>query len=544
MTLRQTRLPIAPVLLVGVMSLGPTCDPLDNDPFVYSSADEPRLYIDHQPLNPAVGDQITFALDTEGFATTSSVTIDLIVPGPGAVVKTCTLSTAGDCSVTEIGSSKGAGFYNATVVGTNAAGAMVTVTSGHGFLFEVGRPDNDPLTDSFAVFPLRVPVVDDGMLEVVLAHDPGRPVGYDENTAIADLETILYDYLFEDPIYRWRSTQVAFWYARRPAFTRPYNEGWDTRCGQKPFPDKLHAGALPDGLEQYEVLGVIHRNGGPGGVSDPIDGPTSSYRDCAGVVAGPDPLGSFSAHGQRPLTFMHELGHAGYELSDEYTEEESTRRVNPGLPPHPPLSCCCCNTPEPSTGFPSLGTLSCVGEATGGGFCPPDAPPCAIPGFPGSAFVGDPECYETPQASCPPVIAGSCLDEFGTIVLPTGDPIRNAFASLAECTANLTAALAFPGQEIDPTIPATMCRPLCGPSTDATCPCGTTTDEVWIVDRNPIPLLAGGVTSPTDDVMGVGGTSTSGHGWTDEHCMDVRNCLNWELARGRTQAQAESHCLP
>jgi hypothetical protein len=291
------------------------------------------MIVYHRPLSPGPNDRIRLVVDTSGFLGIKRVEFFYFRQGDAETQRALCVPGAGAtaCSVSVGAAAPGELWYNARVTGRSIDGNKVTIDAGNGFLTDVWPPAAALSDHPHAVYRLRVPAVDDGMVGVALARDPSDGT-YGEEDARADIEACVYDGVFREPMYRWRSNQVGLWFARRPAYTRPYNYGWDTRCAQKPWPRELAAfGVLPDhlGHSRYDVIGVMHRWGAAR--SNTVGPAAVGFRDCSGTVVGYPEKRSFSSHGTQPLTFLHELGHAGFGLADEYYENDSTRNVVPGF---------------------------------------------------------------------------------------------------------------------------------------------------------------------------------------------------------------------
>jgi hypothetical protein len=508
------------------------------------------MIVYHRPLSAGPSDRITFVVDTSGLLGIKSVKVYYFRQGDSQTqTASCVpMSGATACSVTVGTAPPGELWYTARVTGWDANRNEVTIDAGNGFLTDVWPAAAQLSAHPNAVYRLRVPAVDDGMVGVALARDPSGGA-YGEQDARADTEACVYDGVFREPMYRWRNDQVGFWFARREAYTRPYSHGWDTRCAQKPWPREMAAsgGVLPDqlGRSRFDVLGVVHRYSSAGNTVGPA---AAGFRDCSGVVVGNPEKRSFSSRGTEPLTFLHELGHAGFGLSDEYYEDESTRRVVPGFPPRTE-NCDCCPADSggsggvvvpgsPVGGGSALVTLGgpIIVFPPGEGDCLPGQPPCPPEGPPLPV-----RCYENPAGGCGP-LSHPCLAD---LLLESGavgalGKMANAFPDEDDCLATLAAALAHVGQEVSSPPHLPVCVQLCGPGTDRACPCDPG-GEVWVVDVDPdavgtkvTPLNAG-------DVMW--GTSSDRHGWTCDLCMDMRYCLLWELERGATLHEAVAHCL-
>ena len=320
---------------------------------------------------------------------------------------------------------------------------------------------------------------------------------------LSDTEQFLYSQILEDPAYRWRDNQLAFYYYTYPGVTTDYYSGLASRCGQAPWPIGGSGGNFPyytpTEILFADVIAVIHKN--------------DSFRDCAGLgvqIDGASPSRRVMAHGKRPTVVQHELGHALFGLGDEYNEGEDTRAAPAGEPPPFGTNCTCCDT-DPIGG-------------TNGGFCPPLSVPCA-------GFEPDPACF--PVAAACPTIDSKCIK---SEVYDTHD---NIFDSETLCRAAADAINAHPGVEL--TANAVDCRPICGSAPGQTpCPCvNGASIERWKLDRRN-PTGSGG------DIMENASpyTTLTYNGPACEHCMETTFCMLWELGRGESQEAAYAQCYP
>ncbi|MDX1502173.1 MAG: hypothetical protein R3325_07405 [Thermoanaerobaculia bacterium] len=521
---------LAPLLVLAAGTILGGCPP---PAFDYDARTAPRIWVKHSPLNPSPGQEIVFTAVAEpGGAAIDEITVQALLPG-GRGDQACGFTP---CVLRATPGGAGLGLYSARL---RLAGGATRATGS--YLFHVGQPAGDqPVA-------LRVPfdlLEGDQVRDVLLvAHDASYPGGH--LALRPDAEDLLYDGLLADPAYRWRDRQLGFWLARYEGATSDYDSGLATRCGQEPWLGQpaATAAAAASAAAFADVLAVIHRQ---------------DFRDCAGlgvVTAGAGTKRNLSADGRDPRVFHHELGHAFAGLSDEYNEDTASRTARGGGAPDP-LTCDCCDPDGGGTpvvvDVPGGGGLADDGGAAGGvttgdtvptvsggttaggglvdggtdgigvggpglGECLPSQPPCA-------GFVKPAHCYPAPPA-CPP-LGSACAHP-------------NIFPDQASCAAAAVEIAAHPGVE-NPQ-PAADCRLLCSnaPDTDTPCPC--TTDpaiEWWILDRRH-PVGA----SLDDDVMGLLTHPVEHHGPACQRCLETTFCLDWELARGRTRAQAEAHCL-
>ena len=435
----------------------------------------------HMPLHPRPGEMIRLIAKAESGpgASVAEISISAGVPGVGNVQESCSLM---DQCVLEIpsGGTTGLSIYNASA--TDSRGRRAASASS--YVFQIGVPSGE------VTFPLRAPFdLYDGSrtFKILLVRD--RESYTDNSAVLLHATNLVYDSLLKDPAYRWRDNQLAFYYTTYEGVTRDYHSGAQSRCGQEPWVGAPHqreaelAGAFAD------VVAVIHQK--------------DAYRDGAGlglVISGAGAKRHFSAHGLRPHVFHHELGHALAGLSDEYFESTASRTTgNTDLRGVTPVCGCC---------------MEDIGVS-----CLPGVPICGVDPIP-------PECF--PAAPACPAMESTC-------------PHPNVFSNRRECEAAAAFIGGHSGVELE-TDPAD-CRLLC-PSSEEACPClsSAATSEVWLLDRRS-PPIPGAV--PDDDIMGEFDTLSPGEwiGAAGESCTETTFCLQWEIGRGRTQAEAEMQCL-
>jgi len=462
--------------------------------FSFATTQPPRVSVIHHPLNPRPDQEIVIEARAEAAPgrRVAELRIEFFGPvGPApdgeprdeghlTVIcrdaPTCTLRVPPRRAV-------GQALYGASMKDDRGRGTSAR----SGYSFQVGRRGD--------ILALRVPVnlrVDDSVFKILLLRDRETYLGaipeVADAAALADVETLLYSGLLEDPALRWRDHQLAFYWSTYPGVTRGYHSGLRSRCGQAPWLGSSLEGRATTAAEDLmpQAVGVIHLRPGE--------------RDCAGLQEGSGPQG-FSAHGQNPAGFTHELGHSLFGLGDEYWESTADRTTRlEALPPPDPSACSCC-TPDIS------------------GFCPPGQRECT--GF--DEFP--PECFPAPAEVCPP-LRSLCARP-------------NVFPSQEPCQAEAAAIVALPGLA-GSTTPAD-CRLLCSPA-GPPCPCPGPgwSPEVWILDRR----TPGDSVSPDDDLMGnLDGASPSELlGPACHHCIETAFCISWEEGRGRSPAQIQALC--
>jgi hypothetical protein len=384
-----------------------------------------------------------------------------------------------------------------------------------------------------------------------------------EEQFTADVETGVYAGILTDPVYRWRDDQLGFYLYTDPGFTSSYYSGFDTRCGQNPWPSEL---TFPNALRDMETVGVLHRYSGnrlEGSVPATPPPTAAIFRNCAGNAVKQTGLRTFCVTGgasETAATAKHEFGHAAFGLGDEYTETDATRNA-PAAPPSPfGDTSCCCST---EGGFE---TVPVPGSGTSPGTTVPSPTPrgvrsvrCVLQGGgvgagPGTPTLGTPTCTEpptfplgcgaTPEAICPR-LSGNCVRPEMWLGLssspspspsPTPDDRRpNVFTSQADCERGRVRALTHPGVE-DHVPSLGECRELCGPRTSP-CPCGQS--EAWIVDTNP-HVTPSALSPPMPDSMAA--LMAQRKGGTCAWCVETSLCVRWQRARGETAEATWNYC--
>ncbi len=248
---------------------------------------------------------------------------------------------------------------------------------------------------------------------------------YADAPFLEDVEAAINGQVHRDPVLRWRSQQLAWYFYGRAGQVASVDSGLTARCGGDPWPSERLDIRLPELLRDADVLGSLHRQGTE---QDP-------FRDCAANHAAAPEVATFSASGFSPQTFQHELGHALFGLGDEYAEDELTRDF-PGDGVPDPVDCRCCEN----------GDDACSGDR------------CSEP---------QPAACFTAEAFCPG-LAGDCGNVFAT------EEACQRFAS------RLGSRPWIESREGG-------CEPLCGGAAATDCPCDGTA-ELWIFDRkNPPP---------------------------------------------------------
>lgn len=444
-----------------------------------------RVSVIHRPLHPAVGQEVRITASAEGPAQRILITAISGVTGVAdetcAGVATCTLVLPAAGRQTEV-------LYAARVVGSPPASEEVR--SPGAYLFTIGEPAGRE------VYPLRAALFTSGARDVLLVRD--RDAYATDGAAQADLEAAVYDQLLRDPVYRWRDGLLSFHWSTHPGRTTDPRGGSLLRCGQEPWLGLLDQAAAEASAAFADVVGVLHRDDG--------------FRDCSGLGvsgAGAGARRHFAAHGERPETFQHELGHALLGLADEYTETTEERTFPGGMAPGP-TTCSCCPDGGGTTG-------PVAGPGLPGNECSPGMSSCV-------GFEAPPECFPA-EPACPP-IDSDCLR-------------GNVFASRAACTAAAGEAARHTGVEAaaDPA----DCRLLCSNADPANpCPCDPSPDlEVWILDRHTPPAAGGG-----GDLMAeTTGPDPNHHGPACALCAETDWCIAAETGRGQSLDEAREHCF-
>lgn len=473
-------------LLLALVLLGGCAAPA----FRYTRHRPPRVWIEHRPIHPVPGDEITLTAvpETAGGTAVRSLQITYVDSLGERTIAAC--AAAEDPCIRRVpaavapGERIGLGSYRASM--TTTSGARVGTTS---YLFQIGSDETaTPGLPAGQTLAIRVPVdLNEGnrVFRVLLVADEPS-YGYSAN-ALADaefqrdIERLVFDELLQDPAFRWRDQQLAWFAFSRTGITTPAGSGNQSRCGQRPWPGlDLH----PDFTSRYasfDVIGVLHR------WSDP------RFRDCSGVAsadATPGAKPGLSVNAMQPGAFQHELGHGLFGLSDEYREETAGRTFAGGAPRPLGLDCEYCEG-----GGLGRDCVSAVGD---------------LP-------LLDADCFPAPEV-CPSLL-GDCRSP-------------NLFASDAECRATATRAAAHPGVEMP--VDADDCRLLC----DGNCPCSPPSAAFWILDRR-IPAAG-----PDGDVMAQFSAldGEQRNGAACELCIEISFCERWETGRGRTEDEARSDC--
>jgi hypothetical protein len=543
--------------------------------FSYIPHEAPRVFVSHHPIRALPGQSVTIRL-----APNLRTEDDAVVRAVAGLRRVSATREEQTCS------SQSDGTFTCTF--TLPAGEADFIYDGHLELVSGARVNSRAsylftATSAFGsnrLITLREPVVEvrdlqpTYRMDTAWIRDPTRnpttgAEQYAEGQFTADIETGIYEGILQDPVYRWRDDQLGFYVYSDPGFTSLYYSGFDTRCGQNPWPSET---AFRSALSNIETIGVLHRYSDVSGLEGTVTSnppPTArTIRDCAGDAVKRAGLGTFAVTGgstQTALIAKHEFGHAAFGLGDEYPESNATRSVA-AAPAPPPTTCCCVveagSGTSPGTTIPggtgTSGTTSpgvTTVPGTGGGLTVPGgdrAVLCMSPGGSvgpavGGSTLGLPtcssppafpiQCGATPQAACP-TLSGNCVELqmwLGPTPPTTLDTARpNVFPSQSACEAGRARALIHPGVE-DRDRSLGVCHELCGPSTNP-CPCGQ--PEAWIVDTNPHVASAPAMTRP-DSMASV---TAERHGGTCAWCVETSLCVRWQRARGNTVEAAWNHC--
>jgi hypothetical protein len=530
--------------------------------FSYIPHERPRVFVLHHPIRALPGQNLTVQL------------VPSVRPEDGAI----------DKAVARLRRS-GSDQYNEKTCDPNSDGTFTCVFPlpaddntdyiYDGYLKLAGNKQVNPRASyrftaattlgSDRLVTLREPVVDVRNLPATYRMDtawvrdsmrafPTDEEQYSESQFISDIEIAVYDGILRDPVYRWRDDQLGFYVYSDPGFTTTYYSGFDTRCGQNPWPAESEFRST---LKDMETIGVLHRYSGKSALEGTVASeppPTANtIRDCSGAAVKQEQIGTFSVRGGTAETASiakHEFGHAAFSLGDEYPESEVTRRVAAAQLPIGIDSDCCCRTEDGTTTLDtatapvSAAAAGAVGGgnsvfciALGGGMRPAlggsaaQLLPCTAPSFRVS-------CGASPLAVCP-WLSGQCirpemwLGQPPPANLSTARP--NVFASKEVCEAGRTSASTHPGVE-DAARGLDSCRELCGPDTTP-CPCGE--PEAWIVDKNPDVFVLPQFPVPPDSMASI---TASRDGSTCGWCVETSLCVRWQRARGDTSDAAWNYC--
>lgn len=540
------------------------CDiPTAYTSFSYIPHERPRVFVSHHPLRAVPGQTVVIRLTPDlrpqdgtpqravariGFASSNARNEPPCVDGGGGVF---------DCAFT-LPAGNNDFIYDGFVV--LSGGTEIHSRSAYRFRAASAIGADEVLVLREPVKPLSE-LATNYRAGTVWVHDDGD--GYSAAAFLTDVESAVYGGILADPVYRWRDTQLAFYQYGSAGLTTSYYSGFDTRCGQNPWPGEP---GFRTALNGMETIGVLHRHPNTAGGVEGTVTSTNVFRDCAGTAAKNVNLRTFSATGGMPLIAKHEYGHAAFGFGDEYTESEATRRVT-AASSRPDSECCC----MPADGGSTTGTGSVPGTGSGGvvtggtsgavvggpaGGTGPVVtvriPRClgegGVPRPPRGSTLGLPTCSDTspipaacgatPQAACPTLL-GDCVQARSWLggQAPAGsNPLTpNIFTSQAECETARTAALGHPGVEDRAQSVDAACHQLCGGSL-AACPCGQT--EGWIVDLNPIASSSAMGTNA--DTMAT--ILAPRHGGTCARCVETSLCVRWQRALGKTPSETWSFC--
>ena len=530
--------------------------------FSYIPHERPRVFVSHHPIRALPGQDLTIRLVPNLRPQDGAVTRAVAALRRGGSAEhqsnTCSSQTDGTFTcVFRLPAGDADFIYEGFLDLAN--GTRVKSRASYRFTATAALGSNRLIT-------LREPIVDFADLrptyrvDTAWVRDPMRDPAtgaeqYAETQFIADTETAVYDGILQDPVYRWRDDQLGFYLYSDPGFTSSYYSGFDTRCGQNPWPNDS---AFPSALDSMEAMGVLHRNAGVLGLegtnTSNLPPPVTTYRDCAGDAVKRSGLGTFSVRGgvtQTASIAKHEFGHAAFGLGDEYPESDASRRVAAAPAPSFNDPDCCCESDDGSVVTFGAGTTVPGGETgvgahavwcvqLGGGVS------SGLGGFGGGSTglrpCTDPpmfpmSCGATPQAACP-TLSGHCIQPqmwLGQLPPASLDTARpNVFTSQAECEASRASASIHPGVE-DRERGLGECRELCGPTTSP-CPCGE--PAAWIIDTNPDIASAPAMTRP-DSMASV---TAERHGSTCAWCVETSLCVRWQRARGDTTDAAWNYC--
>ncbi len=540
--------------------------------FPFEAHIAPRVFVAHSPLLPEPGGSMYVVLhpDLAG-ETVVGARAWLIDPDGGSQSDDCSPSplspSAYVCSFDLNGVPDGKQLrYRGELTVQQPGGQTLSVRGDADYTFTVAAPDNPTIH----LRPVRVPVAPVPKLEdtrfavsTALVRDPSD--GALGEAAFTDSAwKLIFEGILGDPVYRWRSNQLAFYYYTQPGFVTDYYSGLDTRCGQNPWPREAR---LPLLVQDMDAIGVLHRRTDGGGASP--ETAEGTFRDCAGEVVrplfaglAPPPVASFSTQVGTPVSSeigAHEFGHALFGLSDEYNESTSSRSVTPNPGTSVDINCCCVVSDDgagPGTGPDDGGPVGIdTGDIGGGGdgalYClgsdgeltitsalsvtgelPGTTPNCAD--RPLSDYPA--QCGAGPDVGGCSSLLGDCLKATMWLDAEAPDDTRdNLYRSAADCEAARENILVHPGIENaeDTVLPA--CIQHCGPGSAAgACACEPEA-SYWRLDRSPVPAGA------DRDLMATV-TQDVDHGGACARCIETSLCVRWERARGRTAEQTWEYC--
>lgn len=228
-------------------------------PFDYRNHEAPRVSVIHRPLNPGRGDpvEVIARADPGLGGGIASVHITFLAATGAIVTRTCLPGDlrGNECTLSvdaEVPAGEDHAFAVYSARMEDDEGRLGRSPSG--YLFQIGATGS---AEGVAV-PLRVPFdLHRGrrgfkILLVANEEDYARLGGFDFGAFKADLESLLYEQLLEDPAYRWRDDQLGFYGFSRPGVTTDYDSGDASRCGQNPWP-----GLVLAETGRFDALGVI-----------------------------------------------------------------------------------------------------------------------------------------------------------------------------------------------------------------------------------------------------------------------------------------------
>ena len=541
--------------------------------FEFQQRERPRLYIAHLPLVPSIDHSVNILLHPDVDASTQidEAWATLYLPNGQVEMEMCSDigSMTYQCGFSLEGVEDGSVLrYSAHIEVTDSDGSARVNGDAH---YEFTAVE---LTSPVVrLIPVRVPVAPRSSLhdtrfslDTVLVHDPSAG-NFTAEAWRKTMSDFIYLGLLADPVYRWRSNQLAFYAYSQPALVSDFYSGRDTRCGQNPWPDLE---LLPSPVRAADAIGVFHQRDAQlsGGDDESAGG---DFRDCAGRIlphklpaSAPAEMVSFSARagdGASARLAAHEFGHALFGLSDEYNELTATRRTPDTALQSVDVACCCRDVePDFDVGLPgggtspspgvrnaelATGTLRCLDDAgmlvahvesqiIGPGGLPTELPDCAVRTLDAYPL----QCWSGSVAGTCPSLQGQCVRDamwLGESAPETDAVFDNLFTSEDACEAARDAVLIHPGVERAQESVLQACELSCGPDADdGPCACEEQR-EYWRVDRNPAD------TNLSGDLMKLIGSNVD-HGGACARCVETSLCIRWERARGRTPAQTRDYC--
>jgi hypothetical protein len=256
----------AALTLASVAWLGGCVEPPSWFPF--EARRTPRMFVHHVPLVPEPGGSMNLLASVDGLSADqiAEVRARLELPGGDGLAQTCTAigsSTNYNCAfdLDEVADGSELIVRASATPAAGVEGPSLLRADPFRMTVRSLRDEDAPqlITVREPLAPRQVLEGTGFAIKTVLVRDASE--GFTPHSFRAAAHSLIHEAIFDDPVYRWRSNQFAFYLYTRPAATSDYYSGKDTRCGQNPFPQ---LSALPAAIEGMDAIGVLHRRSGPG----------------------------------------------------------------------------------------------------------------------------------------------------------------------------------------------------------------------------------------------------------------------------------------